>query len=164
MPGLAKVTIKRSREVAKNKGQDTSGATTVIKGADPASVSIELRIWDPRTIDDDLSMLSIILGEIDPKVGVKGAALDITHPKAELRGVTAICLESIEGPDAAGEAGGEWVVKIGASEFCPPKKQAARVPDAAAPYVTAVAAAGKNGPPPPPNPNASPSDFGPPGP
>jgi hypothetical protein len=165
LPGIASVKIKRSRKVDKKEGKDSGGATSTVKGPSVADLDIEILIWDPATIDDDMAALEDFLNENDPRNGVTSQPLDIAHPKAELRRVASILIEDIDGPDPKNQdapGSGAWILKIKASEYSPAKKQAARTPNTSVSYTTATGRAGRDDPPAP-NP-VTPSSKGAPAP
>lgn len=100
-PGLAHVTISRSNKWDTKKAQGSHGGERDFKGADLASVKIQIRLW---TADDYVAFCENILPLLEPKVGKeKPKAVLLGHATAWARNLRAVTVDSVSGPDAENE-------------------------------------------------------------
>jgi hypothetical protein len=117
-PGLASVDISRANKWDTKKAQKTHGAEREFKGADLASVKIEIRFW---TVDHWDEIITELLPMIDPDPGKKlPTALTLRHVTANVRKVSQITIDSVTGPNRSGQFG---VITIDATEHREPDKK-----------------------------------------
>lgn len=117
-PGLAKVDIRRWRDVDKKKAAGNDGARVTIHGVDAASVEIELKIWTP----EQLRQLANIWPILFPQA-YKGPppAYDVQHPKFSIFGVKSVQFVAGSGPDIQSDRSA--IFKMSAVEFLRPNNK-----------------------------------------
>jgi hypothetical protein len=100
LPGVAKVTVKRSRKIDVKSGAGVSGATTTVQGFQPADVTILVRL----SSDADLQAMFAALGTLEPVIGptATDVAFSILHPATTMRRVSAVVVKDIDGPTQTG--------------------------------------------------------------
>lgn len=159
LPGLVQVLVPSKQRRLQNKKQNgTDGATPTFRGLDPAKVTIRVTIWTP----DQLALWDALLPVIFPNPNKdvnKLSALDISHPATAQRGIKAIIIEDIDGPNNSSTAVGAKEYTLKCWEYLPAKaKSATKTPTGAVATTDAFkqTTATKNAPPAP-----SSTDFGP---
>ena len=117
-PGLARVDISRANKWDTKKAAKTHGGEREFKGADLASVKIEIRFW---TSEDWDLIVNELLSMVEPDPGKKKPeALKLSHVSASARKVSAITVDSVTGPIVSG---GQGVITIDATEYREPDKK-----------------------------------------
>lgn len=121
-PGLAAVTISRSNKWDTKKAQGSHGAERTFKGADLASVKIQIRLW---TADDYVAFNENILPLLEPDPGKKKPeSVALGHAVAWSRSLRSITVDSVSGPDA--DPVGIVTYDIDATEYREPDKTLAQ--------------------------------------
>ncbi len=117
LPGVSTVRITRKQTISREKGNGTTGETLKFQGSKLADVIITVRVHTA----EQLAELVEVLPELEPTTAKQAAVpFDIFHPKATLRGVKSIVIESIAGPDPVGN-GGVYELTIQAIEYKKPE-------------------------------------------
>jgi hypothetical protein len=97
-PGLASVTVSRGNKWDTQKAQGSHGGQRNFKGADLASVKIQIRLY---TLEDHEQFISDILPLFEPDPGKKKPeAVAIGHAVAWARNVRAVTVDSVSGPES----------------------------------------------------------------
>lgn len=124
LPGIAKVKVRKGRKLDVKEPPGSHGATITDRGYKPAEVDIVLIIWTPSQATQLGSLFdgSNPLLTIEPKPTTNYAAptVLIDHPACSLRGVTAVIIEDIEGPDDSSSVRGAKELKFKCKQFFPP--------------------------------------------
>lgn len=121
LPGLARVRVRMSQELDIKKPKGSHGATTTLQGANPARVTITLRMWNAeqfRTFQAAVVPLRSMVGKSADK-----GAVDIEHPKTKMWGIRAVLIQDID--DNNDEHGDLYDVAFECVEHRPPPKASA---------------------------------------
>lgn len=151
MPGIATVEVQRARKVDVKGARGTDGAEYTLTGYEPATVSIELTMWDKDTFDRAAELLEALGPGIAKAKAAKNLAVDISHPATQLGApITAIVITDTQ---YGMPNNGQWAIKMSATEYLPAK--IAKTKNIKKAATKAATPAGEPyGPPPPPPPNA----------
>ncbi len=107
VPGIATVEIERANKVDKKKAKGQHGGDKVYSGSEWAKVKIGIRILTKEAFDvfrqTILPMLEPVPGKKTPDV------ISIRHAVAEVRNVSAITIDKVEGPDIR-DGAMEWQI------------------------------------------------------
>lgn len=120
-PGIAHVSIKGGTKIDRKAAKGQHSETLTFQGAKAKDVQITITVWDPDTFDQ----IPALMTALEPNIGKKNPEpLNIIHPMCQLRGVDAVAIEEVDGPEW--DAAKQWfVIKIKAIEFrLPPPKNA----------------------------------------
>ena len=132
LPGIAKVDVHPSQEVDVKKPKGRHGATVTRHGYNPAKVKIRVRCTDAAQFAD----LQVVIANVWPaslarKKNAQPAQVDgpipISHPKAQLWGITGVTILSID--DTSGERGDIYELTFDCLEYYPPPKVTATKTD-----------------------------------
>lgn len=119
LPGVAKVSIKRSRKFDKKSAKGKNGATITDGGGEGAEVTIELSM----TTADEWEAFCALASVIDP-AKVAPQAFGIVHPQTEAFQVASVMIADIS---ADMPSSGIYTAKIKCEEWFPtPKKGAGK--------------------------------------
>lgn len=122
VPGICNVSVNKRRDLDVKKANGSDGVTTTDTGYGGAKVKITWKLWTADQWRDRRRVLRLI----DPAPGkLKDSAVAWTvgHPVFADRGISAIQIDSIDGPE--GEGDGSRTYTINAVEFRPPPKKIA---------------------------------------
>lgn len=118
LPGLVRVRISRGNTWDRKIAKGAHGETQTFNGRKAADVDITIRVW---TAEDWTRLETEILPLLEPQVGKETPKpLDLVHPVASSRGVKAILVDSVAGPDP--NDNGIYEVQIKAFEYAPVNK------------------------------------------
>ena len=117
LPGICTVSLDLEERIDIKKPDGTHGATVTRKGVDPASVIIQLKMWQREQIAALQKMLPDL--RPDPRRDT-GSHLPIVHPKTALWGIPAVLIRKIKDPP--NEEGGKfYILTFDCIEFLPPQ-------------------------------------------
>lgn len=96
LPGVWKVepTISRVLDVKVRRGQDA--AVIKDRGTEPTRFRIEGQVIDG---EDQWQAFAASFQKLAPRRGASRGAVTIIHPAAQLYGVTAVMIETVQGPE-----------------------------------------------------------------
>lgn len=121
-PGLVKVTISRGNKWDSKKAQGSHGGERTFKGADLASIKIQVRLW---TADDYVAFNEQILSLLEPDAGKKKpTVINFGHAVAWSRNLRAFTVDNISGPES--DPAGFVIYDIDATEHREPDKSNAQ--------------------------------------
>jgi hypothetical protein len=131
LPGLCKVTISsKKRRVQQKKSNGADGATPTFRGIEVAQGKIDVVCWTPGQFAEMDRLLPIIYPNPGKDIN-RLSALDISNPKTQHRGIRAIIVEDVAGPDD-GPVKGSMVWSLKWVEYQPTsKKPAVKTPTGA---------------------------------
>lgn len=115
LPGLVRVRISRGNTWDRKIAKGAHGETQTFNGRKAADVDITIRVW---TAEDWTRLETEILPLLEPQTGKETPKpLDLVHPVASARGVKAVLVDSVAGPDP--NDNGIYEVQIKAFEYAP---------------------------------------------
>jgi len=100
LPGISTVEITRQQKLIEQKKKQGKGNNAINSGVDLADVKITTRIF----FQDEYTQMEKVLDELedyfgfrDPKAKSSPSFL-IQHPDTRMRGISSVCITSIDGP------------------------------------------------------------------
>lgn len=142
-PGVAEVSVTKTRSMDKKKGAGTDGARITLHGVDPAEFDIRVRIWTPeqweaiKTLKSLLfvaaykSTTSTVAASVSSGPGAPATAttlkttkttavtFDVSHPTLAFHKIKAVQVVAVNGPEA-GASPQDKIVTFRCIEFLPP--------------------------------------------
>lgn len=105
LPGISEVDISRARKIIIKNAKDKSYASSKDSGIELAKITIKNTITTP----EQQEVLEDILKYYDTQLGLKSGnkkttgellGFPITHPACQMRGISSVLIEDIDGPKA----------------------------------------------------------------
>lgn len=132
LPGIATVTVRKSRALDVQRGKGSDGAYIVDHGNEPASVSISLLITNKTEWDAWVA----VLPSIDPqKNGGTKTPLDISHPEPNSMGITTVYVKDISGNPPTALSGKRIEIECIQWVEAPKQTNATKTPKGTAPAI-----------------------------
>jgi hypothetical protein len=118
--------LKTSNRVDVKDAAGADGATITHHGRKPATFTIELRSWDPEGFELLQQIVDLAHSQPDEiaKAPGRAPALTIAHPLLARRGISAVYVDDIEGPEDQG--GGVCTASISCIQWTPAPKKTAK--------------------------------------
>lgn len=127
LPGLCEVDVSKSLKLDVLVGPGFDNGRVITRGYEPAKVRITFTWWTPNQHEIAMACLALLfqpLGKADPNNPQQGripCAYRIRHPATDVRRVSQIVIESINGPKP-----GKWptsmAVELSCVEYAKPGK------------------------------------------
>lgn len=118
IPGVVTVDISRKVKIDKKSPKGKHKGTITKQGLEPAELSIEIQVLDPADVETLRGQMNLLEPVPDTDKATADDALDITHWTTAWRGIEAIVVEDLKGPELVN---GILVLKLKALEFDKPK-------------------------------------------
>lgn len=112
LPGICRVSVRRSNELDVKKPKGKDGSSITFQGKNPAKVVIFCSVSTAQEFRDLRAALDLIQPQADGPGGVP-----ISHPKCTFWRIPSVFIEDFE--DTDNQKGDEVTVKISAVEFRP---------------------------------------------
>jgi hypothetical protein len=117
-PGLVKVSGEFSQDLEVKKPKGQSAATIRYNGNDPSDITVTLRVWTNKQLQD----LFALLVRIKTKKGESPTAFDVYHPVLALGQINSLYVKKFTFPEE-GSVRGVYETRWTCLEFLPlPKK------------------------------------------
>lgn len=118
LPGIATLSIALDNAIDVKKATGSSGATVTFQGQDPATITVELQMWEKKQLEAWKEAVALLRPRVKPHK--KFNFFNLVHPQAMLYRIVAVVLKSIkDGPKARGD---EYRVTLEFVEWRAPEK------------------------------------------
>lgn len=115
MPGVAKVKVTRKRKIDKKSAKGKNKGKVTTQGTEPAEVSISLRMLSEEDKAALVTVMPLLEPVPDKETVTDKDALEIASYATNYRSISAIIIESLEGPELRDD--GILYLDIKACEF-----------------------------------------------